>query len=398
MTRNQSIIKKTLQAHQIDGAIMFSPENFHYTIGVASHQHTVSRNPMMACAVVTAQPEKKHAVICMDYEYPAMIDALHDVDIFKYDTWVGMRAYSDIHDKIDSATDTIMKSSIDMLQQVLQERNLLHKKVGIEMNFVPISLYRILMERFPYIEFVDIGDVLLSLRSIKDKAEVHIIRELARVSDEALNYTKDFVQVGITEQYLADIYRKYVVNHEFLPSSWSMFSTGSNCSKLMLPSQRKIRDGDSVKFDGGVHAEFDFYTTDNARTWLIGDADPVLVELKQTLYEALQRMIYAIKPELPINKLFTIGFDFVKKRYPTYKRGHLGHSISLGPQTAEAPMITATETRLLAQGMVLCVEVPCYIQGVGGFNLEDMVLVTSNGCEVLTYRTPHFLCDEKRHG
>ena len=58
--------------------------------------------------------------------------------------------------------------------------------------------------------------------------------------------------------------------------------------------------------------------------------------------------------------------------FPCYRRGHQGHSISMGPATAEAPYINASETRPLEAGMILAMEVPCYIDGVNGFN-EDVL-------------------------
>ncbi len=63
----------------------------------------------------------------------------------------------------------------------------------------------------------------------------------------------------------------------------------------------------------------------------------------------------------------------------------------MGPATCEAPIINASTTRPLEAGMILAMEVPCYIQGVQGFNIEDMVLITEDGCEVLTPNTPHYL-------
>ena len=78
-------------------------------------------------------------------------------------------------------------------------------------------------------------------------------------------------------------------------------------------------------------------------------------------------------------------------KYPSYERGHVGHSISLGPQTAEAPIISDANETSLEAGMILAMEVPCYIKGFNGFNIEDMVLITENGCEVLTPKTPHYL-------
>ena len=63
----------------------------------------------------------------------------------------------------------------------------------------------------------------------------------------------------------------------------------------------------------------------------------------------------------------------------------------MGPATCEDPVINAANTRPLEAGMVLAMEVPCYIKGVQGFNIEDMVLITEDGCEVLTPNTPHYL-------
>lgn len=90
-------------------------------------------------------------------------------------------------------------------------------------------------------------------------------------------------------------------------------------------------------------------------------------------------------------ELYRIGYQWVKNAFPGYVRGHMGHSISLGPQTAEARIISAAETRPLEAGMVLAVEAPCYIEGKGGFNIKDMVLITETGAAVLTPLTPHYL-------
>jgi len=173
-----------------------------------------------------------------------------------------------------------------------------------------------------------------------------------------------------------------------------MFRTGANCSFLGLPTDARIQNGDVFKYDGGVNAEFDFYTTDFSRSYLVGDKNKILAGVKERIYAAQRKMIGSIKPGLPLSELFQTGFSYVKEKYKCYERGHLGHSISMGPQTAEAPYISPSETRAAEEGMVLCVEVPFYIRDLGGFNIEDMVVVTKDGCDVLTPRTPHFLPGE----
>lgn len=219
-----------------------------------------------------------------------------------------------------------------------------------------------------------------------------MFQKLCNVADRALTKVSQSVGVGISESELAEIFRLNVIKSGICtPSEWSMVSTGPNGASLGLPGGRRIARGDVVKFDGGVNAGFDFYTTDTSRSWIKDGADPTLHKLKDRLYEAQRRMIGAAKPGLPINEIFKTGYEYIRERFPAYRRGHMGHSISMGPATAEAPFISASETRFLEPGMILAIEAPCYIADTGGFNIEDMVLITADGAEILTPLTPHYL-------
>ena len=103
----------------------------------------------------------------------------------------------------------------------------------------------------------------------------------------------------MTEKELVQCFREDVMKSGFCaPSSWSMFSTGPSGARLTLPGDGVVKDGDVVKFDAGVNAEFDFYTTDTSRAWIIGNGDPALLKLKDRLYEGQRRMIAAAKPGL----------------------------------------------------------------------------------------------------
>ena len=387
-------IKELLREKGLDGAIVSSPENFHYVTGFGGHQHTVSRQPGFTLAVMRADDKVPTHLTTMDFEaatFRIKAAGLNFV-VDPYDTWVGLKTWDEIAHGAVVPDKTAMESSMDKLVQFMKACDLANKKVGIELDYLPLPYYKSLTEKFPEAEFVNISDLFVYARSVKQPDEIEMFRKLCRIADHGFTEVSKIAKIGVSERELVQCFREDVIKSGFCaPSSWSMFSTGPSSARLTLPGDGVVKDGDVVKFDAGVNAEFDFYTTDTSRAWIIGNGDPALLKLKDRLYEGQRRMIAAAKPGLPINELYHTAYDYVKEMFPCYRRGHQGHSISMGPATAEAPYINASETRPLEAGMILAMEVPCYIDGVNGFNIEDMVLITEDGCEVLTPNTPHYL-------
>ena len=387
-------IKELLREKGLDGAIVSSPENFHYVTGFGGHQHTVSRQPGFTLAVMRADDKVPTHLTTMDFEaatFRIKAAGLNFV-VDPYDTWVGLKTWDEIANGAVVPDKTAMESSMDKLIQFMKACDLANKKVGIELDYLPVPYYKSLTEKFPEAEFVDISDLFVYARSVKQPDEIEMFRKLCRIADHGFTEVSKIAKIGVSERELVQCFREDVIKSGFCaPSSWSMFSTGPSSARLTLPGDGVVKDGDVVKFDAGVNAEFDFYTTDTSRAWIIGNGDPALLKLKDRLYEGQRRMIAAAKPGLPINELYHTAYDYVKEMFPCYRRGNQGHSISMRPATAEAPYINASETRPLEAGMILAMEVPCYIDGVNGFNIEDMVLITEDGCEVLTPNTPHYL-------
>lgn len=392
MKAKMNKIKKLLREKNLDGAIISSPENFFYTAGFVGHQHAVSRQAGMSAIVMDNKEDNDICAITMDFEVPTFqAYKKKNISIKKYDTWVGVKDFEELESGILKAQNPL-STSMDVLIETVKEKNLANKTLALELAYLPLNYYPALKEALPEANFVDISDLFVYARSVKEEDEIQIFRELCSVADEAFYEVSQLVKPGLSEKDLRTCFRKSVINNsDFQPSAWSMFSSGSSGARLTLPENRIIQDDEVVKFDAGVNAEFAFYTTDTSRSWLMKNAHPLLFKLKETLYEAQRKMIAAAKPGLPICDLFNIGFSHVKEKFPAYQRGHLGHSISLGPSTHEAPYITANEKRPLEAGMILAVEVPCYIRDFNGFNIEDMLLITENGSEILTPKTPHFL-------
>lgn len=393
MLPKEGRIKELLRQKGLDGAIVSSPENFHYVTGFGGHQHTVSRQPGFSVAVVSAREDVPTQLTTMDFEVPTFEKkSAGRFIIKKYDTWVGLKTWDEIANGAMIPPPAVMESSLDVVKKMVWEMDLADKKLGLEMEYLPVLCYNDIAAAFPEAKLENISDLFVFARSVKTPEEIEMFRTLCRVADEGFTAVSKIAKPGVSERKLVETFRRTVnATGLAVPSAWSMFSTGESGSRLTLPGDGVIQKGDVVKFDAGVNAEFDFYTTDTSRSWVMEGADPVLYKLKDRLYEGLQRMIAAAKPGLPICDLYHVAYDYVKEMFPAYVRGHQGHSISMGPATCEAPVINAGTTRPLEAGMILAMEVPCYIPGVQGFNIEDMVLITEDGCEVLTPNTPHYL-------
>ena len=393
MLPKESRIKELLREKGLDGAIISSPENFHYVCGFAGHQHIVSRQPGFAVAVVSAREDVPTQLTTMDFEVPTFeIKSAGRFIVRKYDTWVGVKTWDEIANGAIVPAPAVMESSMDVLKKMVKEMDLADKKLGVELDYLTYNYFNGLKAAFPEAQMENISDLFVFARSIKTPEEIALYRKLCAVADEGFYAVSQIAKPGTSERDMVNTFREVVIASGICtPSSWSMFSTGESGSRLTIPGDAVIQKGDVVKFDAGVGAEFDFYLTDTSRSWVMDGADPALYKLKDRLYEGQRRMIEAAKPGLPICDLYHIAYDYVKEMYPSYRRGHQGHSISMGPATAEAPYINPTTTRPLEAGMVLAMEVPCYVGGVQGFNIEDMVLITETGCEVLTPKTPHYL-------
>lgn len=398
-------IKELLREKGLDGAIISSPENFYYVTGFAGHQHTTSRQPGFTLAVMSAREGVQTQIITMDFEVQTFEKKMReqketlgkdagDFQVHEYDTWVGEKTWDEITGacKVLEPQKTETSTSFDLLKETVYKMDLANMAVGVELDYLTASYFHTLQETFPEMRFVNISDMFIWARSVKMEDEIRMFRTLCQIADEGFYQVSRIVQPGVSEKELVDCFRQSVIASGFCaPSPWSMFSTGPSGARLTLPESNIIQSDQVVKYDAGVNAEFDFYTTDTSRAWVMKDADPELFRLKDRLYEGQRKMIAAAKPGMPIDELFHTAYDYVKEQYPCYQRGHCGHSISLGPATAEEPYITASTKRLLEPGMILAMEVPCYIRDVDGFNIEDMVLITETGSEVLTPKTPHYL-------
>lgn len=187
----------------------------------------------------------------MDFESEAFSDYM-DCIVKKYSTWVGGKTFEEVLANKEVVSNKTFVTSLDVVVESIKELNLEDKKVGIELDFISATYFDSLKKALSNVDFVNVSNLFIEARSVKEDDEIEYFRKLARVADEALLHTSQFVKEGVSERELFDIYCKKVMESGIcFPSGWSSFCAGENSGRLCRSTDRIIKNGDVVKFDGG---------------------------------------------------------------------------------------------------------------------------------------------------
>ena len=130
MLPKEGRIKELLRQQGLDGAIVSSPENFHYVTGFGGHQHTVSRQPGFSVAVVSAREDVPTQLTTMDFEVPTFEKkSAGRFIVRKYDTWVGLKTWDEVASGAVIPPPAVMEGSFDIVKKMVREMDLANKKL-----------------------------------------------------------------------------------------------------------------------------------------------------------------------------------------------------------------------------------------------------------------------------
>jgi Xaa-Pro aminopeptidase len=229
--------------------------------------------------------------------------------------------------------------------------------------------------------------VVEALRLVKDAGEIRALREAARrLSRVALGLPR-LVRPGRSEQEVAaDIDAAIRAAGFERPAFETIVASGPNGAlPHARPGARRLAYGEGVVLDfGGV---YDGYCVDLTRTLFLGDPGPALRELFAAVAEAHALAVAAVRPGALPSDIDGAARGALEARGLGEAFGHAtGHG--LGLEVHEEPRIgrrlAGREEAPVEPGMVFTIEPGAYVPGLGGVRIEDDVLVTSEGCELLT--------------
>lgn len=255
-------------------------------------------------------------------------------------------------------------------------------KVGVEWQCLTAPLVDVLRHALAAADFVPLDGAFAGLRAIKTAEEIAKVRAALRLCDAAQRFMQQALQPGKTELDLWAATRAHVegLAGGRLPILADLVAGTRTADIGGPPSAYRLQPGDPLILD--FVPRLQGYWGDNAATFFAGSPSAELDKAYRVVRRSLQRGVEAARPGVPARDLDALLRQAVlAEGYEPYPH-HSGHGI--GAAYHEEPRIVPYNSLKLEPGMVVALEPGVYLPGVGGVRLEDVVLITVDGNEVLT--------------
>ena len=271
-----------------------------------------------------------------------------------------------------------MDDQIALLASHVQEG-----KLGIDKTFTARFL-------IPLLERTGVTPVLASkavddCRAIKDETELSLMRIASRINDKVITQAFAHAKAGMTEKELADFIDKtFLAEGASGPSFPTIVSVGANAADPHHePDDTTLKEGECVLIDMGC--VYKGYCSDMTRTFVIGEpADSEFSKVHDLVRQANEKAEAIIRPGIPLAAIDAAARDFLAENgYEKEFNHRLGHFI--GQTDHEQGDVSATNENKTVPGMVFSIEPGVYLPDRFGVRIEDLVIVTDDGCEILNH-------------
>ena len=263
------------------------------------------------------------------------------------------------------------------------------RRVGVESASLSLRQWNWLNERLRDTEvtLVPVEGVVEADRMVKDQDEVAVFREAGQLIAEAVPSILALVRIGRPEREIAAEIDLTLITRGFEDRAFpTIVASGPNSAlPHARPSNRSVEAGDLVLLDfGGVYGG---YCVDLSRTVCVDPPGGEALRLHGAVLAAQKAAIMAIRPGIAASAVDAAARSMLARHELAEAFGH-GTGHGLGLEIHEAPRVGQTGQAgadvILKPGMVFTVEPGVYVPGTGGVRIEDDVLVTEDGCEILT--------------
>ena len=257
------------------------------------------------------------------------------------------------------------------------------RRIGFESS-IPYARYRALRQLGESsAKFIDVADDLLALRAVKTQDEVERLRAAERLTCDIWREASAAFRPGMTERDMARIVRRLMVEKGDGEAFPTIVCVGANAAECHHEPDDTVWNGrDGVLVDLGV--KLNGVCSDLTRNLQPKRRDALYRRVFALVEAANRAAIAAARPGMTAKALDKVARDVIAKGGFGKCFGHsLGHGVGL--EIHEAPTVSKRGTMTLRPGMVFTIEPGIYLEGRLGVRIEDLVLLTESGCEVLSH-------------
>jgi Xaa-Pro aminopeptidase len=262
------------------------------------------------------------------------------------------------------------------------------RRIGFEESSTFYSTFRKLNNHLKgKSRLVPVSGMVEELRQIKSASEIAKIRKGVRIIFEAFIFIRKFLRGGRKEIEIVAEFERFIRYRGAQGSAFSIIvAAGKNSSHPHhLPGQKRLIRGEPVLIDIGV--EYEGYKSDITRVFSVGRPSRQLDRIYDIVLGAQEAAIASVRPGIRAKEIDSAGRNYIKNHGLGKQFVHsIGHGV--GVKVHEWPQISPDSTEEIRPGMVFTIEPAVYLADKFGIRIEDMVLVTRSGCEVLSRRIP----------
>jgi Xaa-Pro dipeptidase len=351
-------LQKAMDQGGLDGVVAFSRENVAYMAGyVVPSQAFEIRDRTFAVAM---NRDGEAAMLLTSNELQEARDR---------STLQELRPYDQFGD-----------DPMAVLAGIIRDLGLSESRVGLELSGITVDRWDALRPLFPKTRWQSGDDAFKFARKIKTMREIGILRQLAKIADQAQQRAHTGIREGMTEH---EVYRLIVnAGLELAAESLRVQVAAGERSSFSnpTPSARILRSGELVKIDVSVASGG--YSSDTGRGFVVTAANDRQLAVWAAMQETLRDIHQAIRPGARTGAIWKLFVNKFAQHGMAPCMRFLGHGLGLAVH--EEPYIAGHTDEVLEAGMVMAVE-PVFQDADGtGYHLEDNLLVTEDGVENFT--------------
>lgn len=399
----------------LDGLVLTKPEHVAYAIGTNPGVATMWRTGGGAVAIVPADPQRPVTAIVGDLNAAAIAARAPDVDVIPHRIWVdsvdlrgvvGDDAATIIREGYRRAgregqlptnrPETFSRSAVlSLLGDALDRLGLAGTALGLDLDFLPQRDFAAFSDARADIRWHDAAHLIGRLRAVKSPREITLLRTACTLAEAGLAHMRTAIRAGATIRDLSlawnagvdtEAARRSVTG---LTGRWDYISVGDN----PWGGVGSVTEGALIKADVGVLIEG--YSSDTARSFVFGPPSRLASDIFAVMRAAHAAGLAAIRPGTTFGAVHAATRAvFEAAGFDGYDRGHFGHSLGADTGIEEWPFMSRDASETIEANMVLAFEVPFYADGLGALMIEDQLLVTDTGIELMSQSAPDLVVVE----